>query len=155
MNQERYIAVIGDGSHAPHAEQTAKKLGQMLADAGFTLVSGGLKGVMSAASEGARERGGHTVGLLPGLDREDANEFIEVPVVTGLGHMRNFLVVANADLVIAVEGGWGTLSELALAKKIGKTVIAIGRWSSIDGVLPADDPAMAVDLAKKCFAEEY
>lgn len=153
MSEERYVAVIGAGSADKKTGATARELGGLLAREGYTLISGGLGGVMRAASEGARQAGGHTVGLLPGLERGQANEFVEYPVVTGLGHMRNFLVVANADIVIAVEGGWGTLSELALARKIGKPVIAIGRWSALEGVIPAADPAEAVALAGETMGD--
>lgn len=151
MAEEVYVAVIGAGAADEKTSAVARELGILLARQGYTLISGGLGGVMRAASEGARQAGGHTVGLLPGLERGQANEFVEYPVVTGLGHMRNFLVVANADIVIAVEGGWGTLSELALARKIGKPVIAVGRWGTLDGVIPASDPTEAVALAGRAL----
>ena len=151
MAEEVYVAVIGASAADEKTGAMARELGALLAQKGYTLVTGGIGGVMRAASEGARQAGGHTVGLLPGLERGQANEFVEYPVVTGLGHMRNFLVVANADIIIAVEGGWGTLSELALARKIGKPVIAVGRWGALDGVIPAMDPAEAVALADRAL----
>ncbi|EPR42294.1 Conserved hypothetical protein CHP00730 [Desulfovibrio sp. X2] len=151
MTRKRYVAVIGAGEATSQAETAAREIGRLLAIEGFCLVTGGLGGTMRAACEGARSAGGHTLGLLPGLVRDQANEFVEFPLVTGLGQMRNFLVVANADVVIAVDGGWGTLSELALARKTGKTVIALGRYSTLEGVVPAASPDEAVDLAKRYF----
>lgn len=145
------IAVIGGGKCSQEAYDTARCLGRLLALAGCTLVCGGLGGIMEAASEGASSVSGRTIGILPGLDKRASNEFINTSIVTGLGQMRNFLVVANADIVIAVDGGWGTLSEVALAKKIGKEVIVLGKWSSIPGILPAKTPEQAVRLVRERF----
>jgi len=141
------VSVIGTGKCDDEVYASAKRLGGLLANKGLELVCGGLQGVMRAASEGVLERGGRTIGIMPGLDTAAANKYIEIPVATGLGHMRNFLVVLNGDVVIAVEGGYGTLCELALALKIGKTVIAMGKWASIPGVVPASGPDEACTLA--------
>lgn len=143
------ISVIGAGTCTSETARTADELGRLVAEAGFCLVSGGLGGVMEAASQGARSAGGEVVGLVPGLDRGEANSHVHLSVATGLGHMRNFLVVANADVVVAVEGGWGTLSEIALAKKIGKPVVAIGRWAGLEGIIAAADPAEAIEHVKR------
>lgn len=148
MTRAKTIAVIGAGQCDPMVEVAAERLGRLLAEAGFDLICGGLGGVMEAASRGARHAGGRTIGILPGLDKAAANAFIDLPLVTGLSHMRNFLVVANADVVVAVEGEYGTLSEIALARKLGKTVIAIGRWGSVPGVVPAGGPEEAASLAQ-------
>lgn len=153
MNHEIHISVIGAGSCDDIVRATARQLGKLIARRGWTLVCGGLAGVMEASAQGARDAGGKTVGILPGLDRSDANPFIETALPTGLGQMRNALVVAGGDLAIAVEGGYGTLSEIALALKSGRAVIAIGSWKDIPGVLPAKDPAQAVDLAAEHLAK--
>jgi uncharacterized protein (TIGR00725 family) len=121
-------------------------VGRLLAERGAVLVCGGLGGTMEAACRGAREGGGTTIGILPGLDRPDANPYVEVALPTGLGEARNALVVRAADVVIAVGGGYGTLSEIALALKAGKRVIGLGTWE-IEGVAPADGPDAAVAAA--------
>jgi uncharacterized protein (TIGR00725 family) len=118
-------------------------VGRELAGAGAVVVCGGLGGVMEAACRGAREAGGRTIGILPGTDRTAANEFVEVAIPTGLGEARNALVVRTADALIAVGGGYGTLSEIALALKAGKRVVGLDSWD-IDGVVAAPDPVAAV-----------
>lgn len=122
------VAVIGAGHASPAQEQAARAVGSGLARAGITVVTGGLGGVMAAACQGARQAGGRTVGILPGLDRRAANAFVEVALPTGLGEARNLLVVRAADVVIAVGGEYGTLSELALALKAGIPVIGLDTW---------------------------
>jgi uncharacterized protein (TIGR00725 family) len=110
------------------------------------VVCGGLGGVMEAACRGAREAGGLTVGILPGLDRSAANPYVEVALPTGLGEGRNLLVVRAADALIAVGGGYGTLSEIALALKAGKPVVGLGSWE-IEGVQAVADAEAAVAAA--------
>ncbi len=124
----------------------AEAVGAELARRGAVVVTGGLGGVMEAACRGARRGGAVTLGILPGDDRAAANPFVVVAVATGLGELRNGLVVRSADALIAIAGGHGTLSEIALALKAGKRVIAIGSWE-IDGVRPAQDAVEAVALA--------
>lgn len=125
----RYIAVIGPGAQATREDtETARQVGRLLANRDAILVCGGLGGVMAAACEGALERGGLTVGLLPGDDRSEGNPHLSVALPTGMGELRNGLVVRVCDAVIAVGGSWGTLSEIALAMRIGKPVVVIGGW---------------------------
>jgi len=107
------------------------------------VVTGGCGGVMEAASKGAREAGGTTLGILPGGDRSGANEWVEVAVPTGMGEARNALVVRAADALVAVGGAWGTLSEIALARKAGKPVVGVASWD-LDGVERHDSAAEAV-----------
>jgi uncharacterized protein (TIGR00725 family) len=121
----------------------AEAVGRDLAARGAVLVCGGLGGVMEAACRGAKEAGGLTVGILPGTDRAAANAFVEVAIPSGLGEARNALVVRAVDALIAVGGGYGTLSEIALALKAGKRVVGLDSWD-IDGVVAAADPAAAV-----------
>ena len=118
-------------------------MGRLLAERGAVLVCGGLGGTMEAACRGAKQAGGTTVGLLPGGSRSEANRFVDVAIPTGLGEARNALVVRAADAVVAVGGGYGTLSEIALALRAGKRVVGLGTWE-IDGVVAADDPGAAV-----------
>lgn len=105
---------------------------------------GGLGGVMEAACSGAQGAGGTTVGILPGLDRSEANAYVDVAIATGLGEARNALVVRAADAVIAIGGGYGTLSEVALALKAGKRVVGLGTWD-VEGVEAVDSPESAVE----------
>ena len=141
---------MGSGEAAPDELAVAEKAGAAVAEAGCGLVCGGLGGVMEAACRGARSRGGLTLGLLPGLDREAANGWVVVAVPTGLGEARNALVVRSADAVVAIGGGWGTLSEIALALKAGLPVVGIGTWEPVldgevaSGVVATDDPRFAV-----------
>jgi uncharacterized protein (TIGR00725 family) len=121
-------------------------VGRLLAERGAMVVCGGLGGTMEAACRGARAAGGTTLGLLPGLDRSAANPFVSVAVPTGLGEARNALVVRAADAVIALGGGYGTLSEIALALKAGKRVVGLGTWE-IEGVLAVEDAEAAVAAA--------
>jgi uncharacterized protein (TIGR00725 family) len=121
----------------------AESVGRELAARGAVVVCGGLGGVMEAACRGAKDAGGHTVGVLPGFDRAAANRFVDTAVPTGLGEARNALVVRAADALIAVGGGYGTLSEIALALKAGKRVVGLGSWD-IEGVVAVPSPAAAV-----------
>ncbi len=124
-------------------EQLAERLGALAAERGAVVVCGGLGGVMEAACRGAKRQGGTTVGILPGLDRAAANPHVDLALPSGLGEARNALVVRAADVLIAVGGGHGTLSEIALALKAGKRVIGLDTWA-VDGVEAADDPEAAV-----------
>lgn len=147
------VAVCGAGQCGPDLAILAECVGRGLAEAGALLVCGGLGGVMAAACRGARLAGGTTIGLLPGLDRGEANPDVLIPIATGLGEGRNLLIVRTADSVIAIGGEYGTLSEIALARKLGKLVVGLHTWNlgtDKDGqthILPAADPAEAVALA--------
>jgi len=127
-----YIAVIGDGEpRGPDAHRLlewAEVIGLELARAGATVVTGGLGGVMEAASRGARTAGGVTIGILPGAVASEANRFVSIPIATGLGVVRNLVVVTSADAVIAVGGRHGTLSEIGLALRMGRSVVALSSW---------------------------
>jgi uncharacterized protein (TIGR00725 family) len=128
-----YIAVVGPGDASTELCAAAEEVGALLAAAGAVLVTGGLGGVMAAASRGAKSAGGVTLGLLPGKDRAAANPWVDIAVATGLAEGRNLLVVTAADGVVAVGGSWGTLSEVALATRAGLPVVAIGGWHVVDG----------------------
>jgi len=142
----RYVAVVGPGE-ATHAQlDAALEIGRGLALAGATVVTGGLGGVMAAASRGAATAGGVTVGLLPSGDRTTANPWLTISVPTGLGELRNGLVVRSADAVIAVGGAYGTLSEVALALKTMVPVVGLATWE-IEGIEAVRSPAAAVARA--------
>jgi uncharacterized protein (TIGR00725 family) len=145
-----YIAVIGPGRATEQQVRDAERVGSGLARAGAILVCGGLGGVMAAACRGAKAAGGTTVGILPGSDRSQANEWVDIAVPTGLGEARNALVVRAGDAIVAVGGEYGTLSEIALALKAGKTVVGIGTWTlgrEPDPIVRAEDADAGVALA--------
>ena len=123
-------AVIGSGDPNPEGAAEAQALGRALIDAGFRVVTGGLGGIMQAACRGARSsasyQSGDTIGVLPGYQASDANAFVDIPICTGLSHGRNLIVAATGDVVFAVGGRSGTLSELALAWTLGRPVICVG-----------------------------
>lgn len=154
------VAVVGPGRADPDAEAVAEEVGACVARAGALLVTGGLGGVMAAASRGAHAAGGTVLGLLPGDRRSDANPWVTVAVPTGLGELRNWLVVRAADAVVAVGGEHGTLSEIALALKLGRPVVGLRTWrlsrpdgSPETGLHDAADPAGAVMLALRLAME--
>lgn len=141
------IGVIGDSDPAPETAALAEEAGAEIARAGAVLVCGGLGGVMQAAAKGAKEAGGLTVGVLPTYEPESANPFIDIPVVTGMGHARNVVIAATAQALIAMSGAHGTLSEIAIGLKLGKRVISLGRDASPEGVVPAPSAREAVRMA--------
>ena len=146
----RYVAVIGSGNCSPQEAAFAERVGALLARADAIVVCGGLSGVMEAACRGARAEGGLTVGILPGSDRSAANPHVAVAIATGLGELRNGLVVRAADAVIAIGGEFGTLSEIGFALKLGKRVVGLGTWElsrRTDAILRADDAEDVVRLA--------
>jgi len=140
------IAVIGGSRPGRQALESAFEVGRLIARAGAVVVCGGLGGVMEAASRGAREEGGLVVGILPGAAPVDANPWVDVPIATGLGYTRNSLVVMNADAVVAIDGEYGTLSEIAYGKIHGKKVVGLGSWD-VKGVEAAATPEDAVRMA--------
>ena len=142
-----FIGVIGAGFCEAALEDLAAEVGRELARHDAVLICGGLGGVMAAAARGAKEVGGFTVGILPGAATSEANAYIDFPVATNLGHARNAVIVQTADALIAVGGGYGTLSEMALALKVGKCVIAIQSRFSIPGVSLAQNAREAVEKA--------
>jgi uncharacterized protein (TIGR00725 family) len=144
MSRTPYVAVIGPGRASPEELEVAEEVGAALAATGAVVVTGGLGGVMEAASRGARSRRGRTLGILPGEDREAANGWVEIAVATGLGELRNGLVVRAVDAVVAIGGGHGTLSEIGLALRIGRPVIGVGTWD-VHGVEQVSSAATAID----------
>ncbi|HUY99250.1 MAG TPA: TIGR00725 family protein [Thermomicrobiaceae bacterium] len=157
------IAVCGPQDATEQELVWAAALGRAIAGAGHALVCGGRGGVMEAACRGAKLAGGSTVGILPGYDRSAANRWVDHAICTGLGEARNALVVASGQVVVAVSGGFGTLSEIGLALKMGRTVVALGSWELDPGrltrfggdarYLEAASPEEALDLALEAIAD--
>ena len=134
-----YVAVVGpSGDPGAAVLALAEEVGRRLAEAGAVLVCGGLGGVMAAACRGAKTAGGLTVGILPGTDRRAANPWVDVALATGLGEARNTVLVHAADVLVAVGGEYGTLSEIAFALKVGTPVVGVGTWALTRGDGRAD-----------------
>jgi len=148
-----YVAVCGPGVATEAEEALAEEVGRRLAEAGAVVVCGGVSGVMDAVARGAAGAGGVSIGLLPGPDRSEASEHLTYSVPTGMGETRNALIARAADAVIAIAGEWGTLSEIALALKMGKPVVGLRTWElskggePAAGILTASSPDEAVRLA--------
>lgn len=141
------ISVVGGSTATQSGLDAAEAVGREIATRGHTLVCGGKGGVMRAACRGAADAGGETVGILPGTDPAEANSNVTTPIVTGIGHARNVLVVRNGDAVVAVEGGYGTLSEIAHAKVADRPVVGIDTHD-VDGVAPVDSATDALDAVE-------
>ena len=140
------IGVIGGSRAGSEALRAAREVGRLIARRGGVVVCGGLSGVMEAASRGAKEEGGLTIGILPGNRPDEANPLIALPVATGMGYTRNSLVAMNSDVLIAVDGEHGTLSEIAFGLIYGRRVVGLGTWD-IPGVEAALSPEQAVEMA--------
>jgi uncharacterized protein (TIGR00725 family) len=140
------ISVIGSGGEW---EAQAEEVGRLLAERGCTVVSGGGGEVMAAAARGAKQAGGRTIGILPGESPDEANEWIDDAVATGTGHARNLAVAASGDAVIAVGGSWGTLAEIAFARRLGRPTVLLDPGLTVkgEGILRAATPEQAVELA--------
>ena len=137
------VAVVGEQQASPTARELAYQVGRELARRGAVVLTGGLGGVMEAASRGCHEAGGLCVGILPGEDPGEANDWVHLPIVTGMGHARNVVLVRSADGVIAVGGSYGTLSEIALALKLGRPVVGLFTWELVrPGAAPGEDPIL-------------
>jgi uncharacterized protein (TIGR00725 family) len=140
-----HVGVVGSSTPPPQLEAIAERVGRELAIAGAVVVTGGLGGVMAAATRGAVGAGGMTIGILPGLDRKEANPWVRAVIPTGLGELRNGLVVRASDVVIAIGGEYGTLSEIAFALKSGVPVVGVATWSLTRPDGSFDDGMTVVD----------
>lgn len=145
--QGPYIGVVGAASCSLDIDELAAEVGREIARRKAVLICGGLGGVMSAAARGAKEEGGLTIGILPGPKISEANSYIDFPIATNMGQARNAIIVQTADVLIAVAGGYGTLSEMALALKIGKGVVALGTQFSVPGLHVVHESGEAVRVA--------
>lgn len=152
VTERLQIAVCGAGQCDKDTAAKAEEVGRLIAQNGAILLCGGLGGVMEAACKGALDAGGITVGILPTLERESANPYVGIAIATGASHARNLYIVASADAIIAIGGEYGTLSEIALALKLGKPVIGLDTWECrrgalATGILKASNPQEAVAMA--------
>jgi uncharacterized protein (TIGR00725 family) len=141
------VSVVGSGEASGELYSKAREVGRLVAGRGGAVVCGGHSGVMEAAARGATEAGGVAIGILPGEDRKEANEYLSYSVATGTGHARNLAVVCSGDVVVAVGGEYGTLSEIGLALKVGRPVVALMSWDLGEHVTVASSPREAVEAA--------
>ncbi len=141
------IAVLGGGSVDEKIYGLAERVGELLAQRGVTLICGGLGGVMEAACKGAKRTGGVTIGVLPGASRHQANPYVDVRIVTGMGEARNVIIVRSAQAAIAVDGEYGTLSEIAFCLKLGVPVVSLAGWAFTPEIHVAATPEEAVEKA--------
>ncbi len=142
------IAVIGGHDCDQKTAKTAEEVGRGIAQLGARLVCGGLSGVMQAACKGAKQAGGLTIGILPGPDTKEANQYVDIPIATDLGYMRNNMVVRNADIIIAIDGKQGTLSEIAYALQMKKPILGIDTWD-IPGIIKVKGANEAIAWIKE------
>ncbi|HET6477965.1 MAG TPA: TIGR00725 family protein [Dehalococcoidales bacterium] len=153
VETQRFIAVIGGSECTPDEARLAEEVGRELARKGIALVCGGLRGIMEAVCRGASAEGGLTIGILPGGSRQAANQYVKIPIVTNLGEARNVIVVKSSEAVIAIGGGYGTLSEIGHALRNGIPVVGLNTWSLSrkgqpdESIAIASDPADAVNKA--------
>jgi uncharacterized protein (TIGR00725 family) len=153
INKKKFIAVIGGSQCTSQEARLAEEVGRELAKRGAILVCGGLGGVMEAACKGASLEGGVTIGILPGGNRQAANQYVQIPIVTNLGEARNVVVVKSAEAVIAIGGSYGTLSEIGHALRNRLPVIGLNTWilsrnsQPDDSIIPAQNPIEAVEIA--------
>lgn len=143
MKRKPIIAVIGQSSPEKSLEKIAEEAGRLIAKEGWILVNGGLTGVMEASARGAASAEGLVVGILPGPAGAQANEYVTIPIATNMGHARNAIIAHTAEALIAIGGGEGTLSEIAIGLKLGKLVIGIQTWE-IEGVIKVEGPKEAI-----------
>lgn len=154
MSPRTIIGVIGASEASARGYENAREVGREIARRGHVLACGGLDGVMEAAARGCAEEGGEVLGILPGPDGAAANRFVTLAVPTNMGHARNIILVHTARALIAVEGEYGTLSEVAIGLKIGRPVVALGGWVDIPGVHVCSSAREAVDRAWDLISSE-
>jgi len=148
-SKNKTIAIIGARDCDSIISQIAEQIGSLLAESGYTVICGGLGGVMEAVCKGAKAHHGTTIGILPGDDPHEANPYVDIAIATGVGVSRNLIIIRSATAVIAISGGYGTLSELAFALQLGKPVIGLGTWDISDDVIVADSPRDAMKKLNK------
>ena len=152
ISTRKRVGIIGGNNPQPAHLKAAREMGRLIAEQGYVLVNGGMRGVMEASARGARSAGGLVIGILPGKSTGEANPFTDIAIPTGLGYLRNALVILNADILVAIDGEYGTLSEIASAQIYNKIVLGLETWE-IKGVIAVSSPAEAITHIKKHFGQ--
>jgi hypothetical protein len=145
------VGIIGGNMPDMVSAQNAEKMGRLIAENGYILVNGGMKGVMDASAKGAKSAGGLVIAILPGKSSAEANPYVDIAIPTGLGYMRNALVVLNSDVLVAIDGSYGTLSEIAYSQIYNKTAFGLNTWN-IKGVIPLSSPEEVIRHINRYFA---
>jgi uncharacterized protein (TIGR00725 family) len=144
------VGIIGGNFPDPTSLKNAERMGELIAENGYILVNGGMKGVMEASAKGAKANGGLTIGILPGNSKDDCNRFIDIAIPTGMGYMRNAMVIMNSDILVAIDGSYGTLSEIAYTQIYNRTVFGLNTWN-IEGVIPLQSPGEVIKRINAFF----
>ncbi|RMF60800.1 MAG: TIGR00725 family protein [Calditrichaeota bacterium] len=150
----RVIGVIGGSTCSAEVARQAERVGELIASRGAYLICGGLFGVMEAACRGAKAQEGTTIGVLPGSDKSAANQFVDIALPTGLGLARNLIIVRSSDAVIAIDGSYGTLSEISFCLQLGVPLVGLGTWDVDPKIIRAETPEAAVDRAFEALDED-
>jgi len=150
FSAKKRVGIIGGNVPDAQSLKNAERLGELIARNGYILVNGGMKGVMEASARGARSAGGLVIGILPGKSRDEGNAYLDIAVPTGLGYMRNSMVILNSDIIAAIDGSYGTLSEIAYARIYNRTVLGLNTWD-IDGVIPLATPEEVIRRINRYF----
>jgi len=153
MTRKAIIGVIGGANPSEKGRDLAYDVGRLVAQHGAVLVCGGLGGVMASASQGCAEAGGDVIGILPGGSADSANPYVTLPIATNMGHARNVIIAHTADVLIAIEGGHGTVSEIAISLKLGKTVVQLNRDRVFSETVMAVNAEQAVELALQALED--
>jgi uncharacterized protein (TIGR00725 family) len=151
--REKRVGIIGGNLPEPVSLKNAERMGELIAKNGYTLVNGGMKGVMEASARGAKSANGLVIGILPGKSRDDCNPYVDIAIPTGLGYMRNPMVVLNSDIVVAIDGSYGTLSEIAYTQIYNRTVFGLNTWN-IKGVIPLSTPEEVINRINEYFKNQ-
>lgn len=151
FSQRQRVGIIGGNLPDAASLENARRMGELIAINRYILVNGGMAGVMEASAQGAKSAGGFVLGILPGKSRDEGNRYLDIAVPTGLGYMRNAMVILNSDILVAIDGSYGTLSEIAYAQIYDRTVLGLNTWD-IEGVVPLSSPEDVIDRIKRFFA---
>lgn len=144
------VGIIGGNIPDAKSLKNARRMGELIAKNGYILVNGGMRGVMEASARGAKSANGLVIAILPGKSADEANQFVDIAIPTGLGYMRNSLVVLNSDVIVAIDGSYGTLSEIAYSQIYNKKVFGLNTWD-IQGVIPLATPEEVIKSINDCF----
>ncbi len=150
LSLKKRVGIIGGNAPDAKSLKNAERMGELIAQNGYILVNGGMKGVMEASARGTKSVGGLVIAIIPGKSREDANPFSDIVIPTGLGYIRNPMVVLNSDILVAIDGSYGTLSEIAYSKIYNRMVFGLNTWD-INGVIPLATPEEVIQRINKYF----
>jgi uncharacterized protein (TIGR00725 family) len=150
LSGKKRVGIIGGNTPDPDSLKKAEKMGTLIAQNGYILINGGMKGVMEASARGSKSANGLVMAIVPGKQREEANPYVDISIATGLGYLRNALVVLNSDILVAIDGHYGTLSEIAYAQIYNKRVFGLNTWD-IKGIIPLSTPEEAMERINQFF----